>query len=215
MFKLYRQPQSGEMSVISADPADAGSDYCAAVAKSKQYGDSFMVFHARMESSQFGHELFKMATFIKKNTGESPWIGVERNVGMATIAILQTLNYRNLFRMPKLGYASREEDEERIGWWTNAQTRAKMLDDLALSLKQRTNVIYDEETILELMAFIRHARTGKPQASAGKKDDLVIAEAIALQLLGMTPFSRTEERMSRINQFPKQQLFDKYGNPNT
>ena len=92
MIRLFREPQAGEFVVIGADPADGGSNNCVAQAISKKRADNFMNFAAKMESSQFGHELYKMAKYIYAKTGEWPVIGVERNTGMATINVLQTYN---------------------------------------------------------------------------------------------------------------------------
>lgn len=213
MFRLYREPEPKELTVIGADPADGGSDSCAAVAKSRKMNDSFLVFQQRMDSSQFGHELFKMAKYIYNKTGEYPVIAVERNVGMATISVLQMHNYPRLFRMPQIGDIDKDISD-RIGWYTNSGTRPKMLDDFSLSLKQQANRIYDEPTIDELLAFIRNARSGKPEAAAGHHDDLLMAEAIAWQVIQLSPAASKESAMARIAQFPRQQLFDDSGLPN-
>ncbi len=205
MFKLFRIPDSGESVVVGADPADGGSDYCAAVAKSKKQGDSFMNFHARMEASQFGYELNKMGLFIRKATGKFPLIGVERNTGGATIAILRTLNYPQLYRMKSFDAVEKTESN-RIGWVTNSQTRPKMLDDLALSLKQRVNKIYDINEVKELMAFIKHPRTGKPQAGPGSYDDFVIAEAIAWQMYQVAQVRDPQSLAEKAKQFPKDDI---------
>lgn len=205
MFKLFRIPKEGESVVIGADPADGGSNYCAAVAKSKKRADSFMNFHARMEASQFGYELHKMALFIKEKTGKFPLIGVERNTGGATIAVLRTLNYPHLYRMKSFDTIEKKE-ASRIGWVTNVQTRPKMLDDLALSLKQRVNKIYDIEEIKEFMAFIRHARTGRAQAAPGSFDDYVIAEAIVLQLYQTGQFKDPQALAEKAKGFPKDDI---------
>jgi hypothetical protein len=211
MFKLYRKPQQEEMIVIGADPADGGSDYCAAVAKSKKQADSLMLFHARLDSAQFGYELYKMAKFLNKYTKNWATIGVERNTGSATINVLQTLNYPQLFRMPDLGVELPNTDLNKIGWVTNTQTRPKMLDDLALAIKQGATRIYDEETIKELFSFIRNPRNGRPEAAVGSNDDLVIAEAIAWQLYSLVRGHSKSEWGQIISQFPRQDLFKKDG----
>lgn len=203
MYKLYREPQFEEEMVIAADPADGGSDFCAAVAKSRKHHDTCMVFHGHAESGQFGHELHRMAKFIHGRTNIWPMMGVERNTGMATIYVLQELNYPRLFRMPNNLAEVDQSEEKKIGWVTNQATRVKMLDDLSLSIRQRVNIIPDEETVLELIAFIRNPRSGKPEAMPGKHDDLVIAEAIAEQLLQFTPASSPTDWARITRQFPQ------------
>jgi hypothetical protein len=211
MFKVFREPQAEELIVIGADPADAGSSYCAAHALSKKQADVFMVFHARTDSAQFGYEIYKMARYINRFTGNWPCIGVERNIGSATINVLQTLNYSNLFRMPKLGMEVDDKEQEKIGWLTTAQTRPKMLDELGLALAQGLVRIYDEDTVKELFSFIRNQRTGRPEAAEGSDDDLVMALAIAWQLHGLAKVKASSEWDSIISRFPKQKLFDKKG----
>lgn len=217
MFRMYRQPEAEEFTVIAADPADGGADFCAAVAKSKKHKDSFMVFEARMDSSQFGYELAKMAKYIYNRTKHWPVIGVERNVGMATLHVLQTLNYPELFRMPRIGQAAggdEMEDSRQLGWVTSGGptgTRKMMLDELHLSLKQRVNVIGDKPTIQQFFRFIVKPN-GRPEAARGHHDDLVIAEAIALQLMKYTPSSVMEAIESTMAAFPEQE-FDEYGLP--
>ena len=211
MFKLFRDPKKGEKTVIAADPADEGSSYCAAVAKSKKHNDSFLIFHGRLNSAEFGHELHKMALFVKKRTEYWPLIGVERNVGAATIYVLQELYYPALYRQVVFNPATQSEEKKKIGWVTNMESRRRMLDDLTLSLKQGINKIYDVETVREMMRFIRNPRTGKPQAAKGANDDLIIAEAIAWQLLKTTDFTALEDIKEIMKQVPRQKLFDKKG----
>lgn len=217
MYKLFRDPVAEELTVIGADPAEGG-DFCAAVAKSRKHNDTFMTFQARMGSDQFGHELYRMALYIKQKTRMFPVIAVERNTGMATISVLQSLNYGQLFRMPKWGEVlapGESADSEKIGWHTNAATRPKMLDDLAGSLRQNINHIYDVDIVREIMSFIRNQRTGRPEAAPGAHDDFVFAEAIAWQALQRAPMTQSGLGMGNlISQFPKQDLFDKNGVPN-
>lgn len=219
MFKLFRKPERGELTVIAADPSEGG-DFCAAVAKSKKRNDSFMTFNERMDSSTFGYELNKMGKFIQVQTGEWPMLAVERNVGMATIAALDTLNYERLFRMVKMNEGDErvtdrgsENEDSKIGWITTADVRRKMLDELALSMRQRVNTIYDLTTVRQMMSFVNN--NGKFEAASGQNDDLVICEAIAWQLIILTPHVRDKSsRMAKMARFKKQKLFDEHGIPN-
>lgn len=205
MIRLYRPLEAGERIVIGADPADGGTNYCAAQAYSLRHRDVPMVFHARMESTQFGHELYKMAVYIKKVTGDWPLLAVERNTGLGTIYVLQEYNYPNLFRMPTLGDAITQEEDNKIGWLTNQTTRTLIVDGLAMALRQRAVKIYDIDTVKELMTFVVRA-SGKPEAANGAYDDLVMALAIALKVAEVSPKTKTatkEEQLAKIAQFPR------------
>lgn len=184
-MKLFRELEPGEHILFFADPAEGG-DYCAMVAVSKKYADTPITFNQRMESSQFGYELEKMAKYVQARTEIWPTIAVERNVGAATIHVLQTLNYPDLFRMVTFAKTNNKETE-LVGWDTNKASRPKMLDDVALALRQRVYKVFDDDVIDQMKHFVKNPRTGKPEAEAGRHDDLVICAAGAWQLYQIVP----------------------------
>ena len=206
MAKLYRDIKQDEQFVVFADPAD-GQDYCAAVAFSKKHYDIPIVFNAKMESSQFGYDLYYMGTWIYNKTGIWPKLAVERNTGQATIYVLKQLNYPDLFRM--VDFTARESgvyEKGNIGWTTTGYvsagelkgTRRKMLDDLAMAIRQRKIKIYDKDIFKQLKAF--KIIKGRAQASRNHHDDLTIAVAGAYQIQELTPdynFGWNEDKATR------------------
>ncbi len=191
--RVYRQPEVGEQFIIFADPADS-KDFCAAVAFSKKYYDFPIVFNEVMESSQFGYELNNLAKYIEMRTNIWPRMAVERNTGQATIYVLQQLNYPDMFRMVDFSSMNVHEGGS-FGWVTTGTlsggelkgTRRKMLDDLALVIKQGQVKIYDYEQIRQLKGFV--IVKGRAQARSNMHDDLVMATAGAWQVAQVTPDS--------------------------
>lgn len=189
--RLYREILEGEQICVFADPADK-RDACAAVAVSKKYLDFPLVFNEVMESSQFGYELNNFCKYIFNKTKMWPKLAVERNTGQATIYVLKQLNYPDLFRMVDFTSQSSTEGGD-IGWlttghWSGGElggTRRKMLDDLALGIKQGILKMYDPEQIRQHKNFMNFR--GRAQAKANTKDDLVMATAGAWQLQLITP----------------------------
>lgn len=189
--RLYRELERGEQFVVFADPADA-NDYCAAVAMSKKLYDTPLIFNEVLESSQFGYELYYFCKYIFNKTGMWPKLAIERNTGQATIYVLKTLNYPNLFRM--VDFSSLNSSEQGgIGWVTTGHisggelqgTRRKMLDDLSVAINQGMLKFYDETQLRQLKSFM--IVKGRAQARANKKDDLVMATAGAWQIHQLTP----------------------------
>jgi len=178
-LRVYRDIEPNEQLVVFGDPADS-QDYCAAVAISKKYYDCPIIFNEVMESSQFGYELNAMCKYIFNKTNIWPKLAVERNTGQATIYVLKLLNYPDLFRMIDFSATSNTESGS-IGWQTTGHlsggelqgTRRKMLDDLALSIKQGMVKISDDQQLRQMMSFM--IVKGRAQAKANKKDDLVMA----------------------------------------
>ncbi len=187
-YRLYRELETNEQTALFADPAEGGA-FCAAALVSKKHADFPFMYNHRVESSQFGYDLNKIAKYVKKRTNLWPTIAVERNTGQATIHVLQELNYPDLFRMRIFDHRSITESS-KIGWTTTMATRAKMLDDLALSLRQGAIKIYDRQVLYQMSSFVIKQRRGhvsKIEAESGKFDDLVIALAGAWQLYSLVP----------------------------
>ncbi len=187
-YRLYRDLERNEQTCIFADPSEGG-DFCAASVVSKKHADFPFVYNQRTESTQFGYDLNKIARYIHNRTSIWPTIAVERNTGQATIHVLQELNYPDLFRMRIFDHSSVSESQ-KIGWTTTLATRNKMLDDLALSLRQGSIKIYDRETLYQMESFVvkqKRGTQGRVEAEAGKNDDLVIATAGAWQMYNLVP----------------------------
>lgn len=197
MIYLYREPKENEFCVIGADPAEGG-DYSSFVVMSKYYKDVILVGKSKEESSLLGHKLNHIGRWINKKTNIYPSIAVERNTGSATIYVLKELNYPNLYKMPQSFISTEEERQEKYGWITSISSRPKMLDDLALAIRQKSLLIPSKMIIDELFTFIRNERTGKPQADIGQHDDLVMALAIAFQLFQTEPTPTTEADYSDL-----------------
>lgn len=192
--RLYRELEMGEQLVVFADPAES-QDFCAAVAMSKKYYDCPLVFNSIMESSQFGYELYNLCKYIYNKTQIWPKLAVERNTGQATIFVLKTLNYPDLFRMVDFSAVQSTTESGDIGWVTTGHysggelqgTRRKMLDDLSLAIRQGVIRLYDEQQIKQLQSFV--VIKGRAQAKTNKHDDLVIATAGCWQIHQITPAS--------------------------
>ena len=186
MIYQHRHPDHQEDIVIGADPAE-GNDWSAWVAISKQRADVVMIGRSKCESSQLGHELNHIGRWFHKQTTLFPVIAPERNVGAATIYVLKELNYPQLYRGTDSFVKQTELAGTQYGWHTNTATRPKMLDDLALAVRQKAITLPSTVLIDEMYTFIRNEKTGKPEAEVGCNDDLVMSLAIAWQLYSVVP----------------------------
>jgi hypothetical protein len=92
-----------------------------------------------------------------------------------------------LYQMPGNLVSVEDKRASNYGWSTNSATRPKMLDDLALTIREEAIRIPSKQIVDQLFSFIRHPKTGKPQASSGSNDDLVMSLAIAWQLYQLVP----------------------------
>lgn len=182
MIKLFRELETNEVLCLGADPGESIS-YAAAVLISKKYNDIPLTFKERVESPQFGIELHSIGLYVKKKTGHHPLLGIERNIGAATIEKVRNLGYplSRLYRQRTFDRFAQKE-EERIGWMTTSANRRKMLDEFAMLVRMKDIKNYDKEIISEMLTFIIHARTGQPRPESGCYSDLIMAAAIANQM---------------------------------
>jgi len=189
--RLYRELEWGEQIVVFADPAES-QDFCAAAAFSKKHFDYPLIYNQITESSQFGYDLYNFCRYIYNRTQMWPVLAVERNVGQATLYVLQQLNYSRIFRMVDFS-AAQGNKQGNLGWLTTGSivggevqgTRRKMLDDFALTLRQGQITMYDEQQILQFKSFV--IVKGRAQARANTHDDLVMATTGAWQIHLLTP----------------------------
>ncbi len=182
MLKIYRNLENSEELVGGADPGE-GVSYAGGVYISRKHLDIPLVYHSRIESSEFGYQLNNIGLYVRKQTGNMPLLAVERNIGQATIARLLDLGYpsEKLYRQKTYDRVTRKT-QERIGYQTTKSNRRKMLDDLALDIRKKNLKIYDQEILDEMLTFIIHERTNEPRPESGKFSDLIMALAIGNQI---------------------------------
>ena len=65
-----------------------------------------------------------------------------------------------------------------FGFRTDKLTRPVIISELIRIVRDRTGLINDRDTILEMLTFVRNEKL-RPEAEAGAHDDLVMALAIA------------------------------------
>jgi len=189
LFRLYRVPVLGEYIVVGADTSEGG-DLSAGVFKSAIEFDSLMVLSGHLSSAEFAPLLYRGCNFIHKLTDIWPLVGIERNMGVSVINYFVDHGYPNLYKQEAFD-VQMQTFKEQIGWYTSTANRRKMLDELSMdynsALEQGELRVYDQLTLSQLLKFIRNKANGKPEAEKGCYDDLVMSEAIALQMALVAP----------------------------
>ena len=185
MFKQYREIENGEYFLISADCSQGGLDYNACQFISKTKLDIPLVYHSRGVAAQMTSAIHPVIERIFDRTSLKPIVCFERNNGggseMERLDAMNRLSKYELFTMPIIGQSSLENETKKFGWDTNTTTRPILIGDWLVAFNSKALIIYDDETIKEHKTFIIN-QNGKPEASRGKNDDLVISCAIGWQL---------------------------------
>ena len=152
-----------------------GDNSVATIYDSKRRQCSILVC-GKTKPAAFAHKINKLCEIYGGCKCQWPLLGVERNNhGHAVLLELgpDHIDYPNLYFYT--------DDEERPGWLTDKVTRPIMIDVMIDGVDNGTVQLNDADTIDECLTFVNIE--GKMQASEGKKDDRVIATAIAIQMV--------------------------------
>jgi hypothetical protein len=163
---LFKKPVIGSRYIIGGDPSGGvGRNAAAALAYDITTGEHIATIHGQYAPAEFADALYRLARLLNNAV-----IAPEReNHGHAVILRLTTT----------LKYGARVyiHHDKKYGWSTTPVTRPLMLDKLDESMRSGVWKTKDARVISELRTFVR-SDTGKPEASAGAQDDLVLAGAI-------------------------------------
>ena len=172
---------------LGGDTAGEGSDYYAAKVVNAETAETVATLHVRhTDDDLYARQVYCLGWYYNHAT-----IGIEVNFSMQPTRLLQRWGYPNLYmrERPDLVTGGRTL---RAGFVTNAQTRPVMLSALKAIWRDNPTVERDKDTLLEMLSFVRNG-AGRPEAMAGKHDDLVMSLAIAHQVAERTPREWTEQ----------------------
>ena len=79
-----------------------------------------------------------------------------------------------------------------LGFKTTSLTRPVIIANLVKITREDINLINDEETLLEMLTFVRNSH-GRCEAKAGAHDDLVMSLAIAFYIRSQQSFDIKED----------------------
>lgn len=217
--KIYRKPVPGRPYVIGCDTAGEGSDWFAAHVLDNITGEQVAVLHHQYDEDTFAKQIYCLGKYYNEAL-----VGIETNYSTYPVKILDIMGYNRQ-------YVREIEDEfdgrlkHAYGFQTNKLTRPVIISELIRMVRENTSLITDEDTILEMLTFVRNDKL-RPEAEPGAHDDLVIALAIAfyirpqqtmkLEAPAEARFKWTQdmwEDYDRASQQEKAMLIEMWGHP--
>ena len=192
--------EKGHHYAAGADPAEGGGDNSVLKIIDVTGKKEVFVFIGQVNVNKFYLICDEWCRYYNNSL-----LGVERNNhGHAVLMGLdQNCQYPNLFDDSMLSGGTRLKIDEfpkrKLGWNTNEQSRALMLDHLKMAVEGDPDddvdnfdpvyTIFDKDFLKEALTFKQVE--GKFQAVAGKFDDDLIASAIAYQMYQIVLRHRT------------------------
>ncbi len=223
-IKIFKEPEEFHHYVIGADVSEGKivaegdseheTDYsCAQVIDRNTY-EQVACWHGRIDPDQFGRQLESLGRYYN-----NALIAVERNaVGFTPLIVLRDLNYPNLYYREIYGNITDRRTPE-LGWLTDMHTKELIINETTQLLREHRLTIYDEDTVDEMMSFVRDSK-GHAGASSGAHDDYVMAFLIACKMLSQpmptyrgNPIERRDESMNDGLFYLNGASFNKFGQP--
>lgn len=198
-LKIYKPPHEFHTYAIGVDVSEGKmvgegererDASCAQVFDKNTY-EQVAVWHGRVDPDRLGFELDRLGRYYN-----DALIGVERNaVGITPLIKLRDLNYPNLYYREKIGMMADKITSE-LGWVTDMITKENIIADTTQLLRDKRVTIYDEQTISEMMSFVRDS-DGHARAAKSAYDDRVMSFMIGLKMLSKAKSSSSTNEIER------------------
>lgn len=175
-IRIYETPKKDTPYVIGGDTKGEGNDFYAATVVNNITGNRSATLHKNFSIAKpYTHQLYCMGVWFNKAL-----IGVEVNFNGAPIEELQRLRYPRQFVRRKFDEYTKKT-EPRYGFKTDGNSRPLIIDRYATLIIENIECINDIPTLEEAMTFV-YDEKGRPDAMAGKHDDLLFSDMIAEQI---------------------------------
>lgn len=196
-IRIYKEP-TNDYTVLSGDTAGDGSDYFAGHVLDRS-GYQCAVLHHQFDEDLFTKQMFCLGTWYRS------LIGNEVNFSTYPTMELQRLCYPLLYTRKKYDQKM-EAHEEKFGFKTTPLTRPIIISNLKIIMRDHIELINDLATLQEALSFIN--KDGKPQASDGTHDDLIMSLAIGYEILKQIPEPDKEQDVNYEEQDDYESFFN-------
>ena len=175
-INIYELPSQVYNFGIGGDTAGEGSDYYTAHVINAHTGNQSAVLRHQMDSDLYARQMYCLGKYYG-----NALIGIESNFDTYPIKEITRYGY-------KKQYIREREDTltnniiKSYGFKTTSLTRPVILSELVKIVRESVNKINDKQTLEEMLTFVRNEK-GRPEASHGTHDDLVMGLAIAYRIL--------------------------------
>lgn len=185
-LKIYKEPGTGRPYVIGGDGAgDDGSDWFVGQVLDNITGEQVATLRHQYDEDTFAKQMYCLGKYFN-DALEEP----EVNFSTYPVKMLTLMDYQNL-------YVREVEDDfdgkirHAFGFRTDKLTRPVIISELIRIVRDNIHLINDEQTLLEMLTFVRSDKF-RPEAESGAHDDCIMALAIAY-------YVRPQQSMTVVN----------------
>ena len=187
---MYQVPNSPVQTkyCIGGDTAGEGSDYFTGHVLDAKTGIQVAALKNQFDPDLYTKQMYCLGKWFGtlNKCKEDALIGIEANFDSYPIRELQRLGYENQYVREKIDEYT-NKTEKRFGFKTTSITRPTVISNLIQVVREHTETINDEDTLLELLTIIRNEK-GRIEAPEGGHDDQMMGLAIAHEIRNQVSF---------------------------
>ena len=171
-IKIYKDATHGNPYVIGGDTAGEGSDWFCGQVIDNVTSEQVAVLKHQFDEDLYARQMYCLGMYYNEAL-----LGIETNFSTYPVKELQRLGYYAQFKREKEDTIT-QKMEYVFGFKTTKLTRPLIISNLVQLVREHVELFNDLETLEEMLSFVR-SQSGRPEAQAGKNDDLIMGLAIS------------------------------------
>ena len=193
---LYELPEEGVPYVLGGDTAGEGSDYFTAIVIDNVTGRIVAKLRQKYSEPEYVRQIDALGRFYN-----DALVAIETNFSTYPVMKLQEMEYPNQYSREREDTYTRQM-KKSYGFRTDRQSRPRAIANLVEVFSSHPEWFTDRELLEEMLTFC-YNEDHRPEALAGKHDDLVMGAAI-------TYAARHQQRMTVLTEpeKPREKLID-------
>ena len=193
---LYELPEEGVPYVLGGDTAGEGSDYFTAIVIDNVSGRIVAKLRQKYSEPEYVRQIYALGRFYN-----DALVAIETNFSTYPVMKLQEMEYPNQYSREREDTYTRQM-KKSYGFRTDRQSRPRAIANLVEVFSSHPEWFTDRELLEEMLTFC-YNEDHRPEALAGKHDDLVMGAAITYAV-------RHQQRMTVITEpeKPREKLID-------
>ena len=193
---LYELPEDGVPYVLGGDTAGEGSDYFTAIVINNVTGRIAAKLRQKYSEPEYVRQIYALGRFYN-----DALVAIETNFSTYPVMKLQEMEYPNQYSREREDTYTRQM-KKSYGFRTDRQSRPRAIANLVEVFSSHPEWFTDRELLEEMLTFC-YNEDHRPEALAGKHDDLVMGAAITYAV-------RHQQRMTVLTEpeKPREKLID-------
>ena len=193
---LYELPEDGVPYVLGGDTAGEGSDYFTAIVINNVSGRIAAKLRQKYSEPEYVRQIYALGRFYN-----DALVAIETNFSTYPVMKLQEMEYSNQYSREREDTYTRQM-RKSYGFRTDRQSRPRAIANLVEVFSSHPEWFTDRELLEEMLTFC-YNEDHRPEALAGKHDDLVMGAAITYAV-------RHQQRMTVLTEpeKPREKLID-------